>query len=752
MNIYPPRLVPVVFLLSLFAHNLQAASPVQIYATTQKTPAPQITLNLSEPNAWWGQETYTIYRTTAIGNFKGSWGMPVATIDTTPAATWTDTQVAAGTAYEYRVVPAWSDVDEAYILAGIELPQVESRGKIVLVVDNQFSAGLAFEIQRLERDLAGDGWTVLRVDVSRDEPATKIKGRIKALYRSDPANTVAVFLLGHIPVVHSGWMNPDQHGSRPAPTDAFYADMDGVWTDTRVNGDNRAIGGYDWWINVPRDGKFDQTLIPSDLELQVGRVDFYDMTAFYRLGATEQEMLRTYLDKDHAFRAKAFAVENRAAQMGSETGKYNFQQMFGTAPTFMVPDSNDSAAWFGLFEDDSYLWLLKGGGGGYYDGTVGIGSTADFARSPGVKIVFNSWFASFYSEWDVENAFLRAPLAAKGYGLVNFWSENPDWVLHQMALGGTIGAAARLSQNNDLYYALKGYPVENDPPMELNRRGVHLNLLGDPSLRMHIVAPPSNVRAGPSGLVTWDASPEAGLLGYDVYGGRSATGPFVRLNATPVSGPAYAVGNPVRGARYQVKAVKLDASSGSGTYLNTSVGVLDEQAPRALLAEPLASNQLRIVFDKALDQASAETPGHYAINNGVAVSSATLQSDRHTVVLGTTPHTSGMAYALTLQGLADSLTPPNSSASSQRLPYLYAERPEYSPDGDTTALWPLNGNGDDASGHGYTVTLGGDAAFTAPGKGVAGPSRECLKVSSNSHFGRIARFPGMAGGVRSFSA
>ena len=83
------------------------------------------------------------------------------------------------------------------------------------------------ELSRLEQDLAGDGWTVLRHDVPRTavNPANtnssvwaaragelaSLKALIKADYNADPSNVKAVFLFGHLPVPYSGNLNPDGH-------------------------------------------------------------------------------------------------------------------------------------------------------------------------------------------------------------------------------------------------------------------------------------------------------------------------------------------------------------------------------------------------------------------------------------------------------------------------------------------------------------------------------------------------------------
>lgn len=715
------RACSLILLLLIFT-SADAANPVQLYATVQKTPMPQITLHLS------GSTSYSIFRSISPGNFSGNWG---TALTVTAASTWTDTDVVVGTFYEYRVVPANPGEDEAYILSGIEMASVDDRGKLILVVDNRYASELSFELNRLQRDLMADGWQVVRRDLSRDDSAAHVRSLIRAVYDADPAHTVAVFLLGHIPVVYSGWLDPDGHGSRPGPTDIYYADINGKWTDRTVNGDNSSIEAH--WKNIPADGKYDQSLIASDVELEVGRVDFYDMTVFAQAGITERDLLRQYLNKDHDFRNKYFTADNRGAQMGSETGKYNFPQMFGTTPATQIPELDDNTQWFSTFESDSYLWLFKGGGGGNYTGTHGIGSTADFVTTPGVKIVFNSWFASLYWEWDVEDAFLRAPLAAKGHSLVNLWSENPDWVLHQMAMGKTIGAAARLSQNNNVYYNLQGYPIPGDDSMQLYRRGVYLNLLGDPSLRMHIIAPPSNVHSSgnTTRVISWTASPESGLLGYDIWRGPSSNGPFVKINSTPVTATHYDDTAATASSRYMIKAVKLETSSGSGTYINTSTGAYEERVPQILSVENMSAAQLQVIFDKALESTSAETSGNYHIDGGITVSSASLQTDTHTVVLTTSAHSDRIRYTLTANNIKDTQSPANTIGAATES-YLYAEIPEFSSDAQTIALWHLNGDGNDVSGHGYALTLNGAAHFSAQGMGRVGSTRECLSVTHTS--------------------
>src|SRR5690606_19757782 len=128
----------------------------------------------------------------------------------------------------------------------------------------------------------GDGWLVARSEVSRTGTVPAVKAVIKSRYDESPGNTKAVFLLGHVPVPYSGNVCPDGHGEPdPAPhhrgawpADAYYGDMDGVWTDSTVDHAEANVDGTRN-DNVPGDGKFDQSLLVGEHlpELVVGRVD-----------------------------------------------------------------------------------------------------------------------------------------------------------------------------------------------------------------------------------------------------------------------------------------------------------------------------------------------------------------------------------------------------------------------------------------------------------------------------------------------
>src|SRR5262249_7756311 len=153
-----------------------------------------------------------------------------------------------------------------------------------------------------------------------------------------------------------------------------------------------------------------------------------------------------------------------------------------------------------------------------------------------------------------------AVLAAPTSGLVCCWSGSPHWFCHHMALGETIGFSTRLTQNNK-----PGGLYRNQTNSYAGL--VHIALMGDPTLRMHPVGPPSNLNgvAGAGGVqLTWAGSADS-VIGYNVYRAPDPSGPFTRINDAPLSNPGFndtnAFSNPYT---YMVRAVKLELTpSGS---------------------------------------------------------------------------------------------------------------------------------------------------------------------------------------------
>ncbi len=584
---------------------------VRAHSVVQTSPA-RITLT-------WPQDqngtpsSYTVFRK-APG--ASSWGS--GTTLPGSATSYVDTNVNVGTAYEYRIVKAANGyTGYGYIQTGIQVPLVEKRGKVVLLVDNTHASALASELTRLQQDLVGDGWTVLRHDVSPTASVPSIKNIIKAEYNADPANVKSVFLFGRIPVPYSGDLVPDGHPDHRGawPADVYYGDMDGNWTDNSVNfsqTQNTNPAERTRLSNKPGDGKFDQTTIPSAVELQVGRVDFHNMPGVLYYGGpttfpSERALLRQYLDKDHNFRHRVLNPRRRAVvgdYFGWRNGETFSSSAYGAFAAFFGADKtlnlnvahNDRrGVWVPELAANDYL-TAYGAGAGSYTTISGLGNAANYnsASTPeivenNIKSVFNWVFGSWLGDWDSQDNFMRGILATKDYGLTAAWSGRPHWFMHPMGLGETVGYVTRLTQNNSGLY-------QNQVSSSQNR--VHVALMGDPTLRLHPVAPArsfSGSRNGSTATLSWQSSTDS-VVGYHVYRASSLSGPYTRLTNSVVSGTSYTDNNSSSGAHYMVRAVKLE-STPSGSYYNASQGLFwsaggtstptpDTSAPTVSLTAP----------------------------------------------------------------------------------------------------------------------------------------------------------------------
>lgn len=551
-------LLPVCLFLMVCFHQLNGQTSfdytVPVTVQAQEDP-PQITLNWPLNDAATG---YTVGRKLLTSTF---WTTLATGLPGT-ATSYTDNTVAIGTAYEYRVVRTGSPATgTSYVYAGIRVPAREYRGKMILLVDDYFTVTLASEIKDLESSLIGDGWVVIRHDVSRTDAVRDVKNIIVNDYNADKTNVKALFLLGHVPVPYSGNINPDGHPDHQGawPADVYYADVNGLWTDATINNTSASRVQND---NIPGDGKFDQSQLPSDVDLLTGRVDFYDMPAF---ALSETELMRNYLNRLINYKFRIFnppqtciVDDNFGAFSGEAFGSNGWR-----IGSVVSPGRVSAQDYFTTLNATSSQWSY-GCGGGSYTSCSGVGNTSMFAAAP-VQTVFTMVFGSYFGDWDSQNNFLRAPLASGA--LTSVWAGRPWWHFHTMSLGEPIGVSTRLTQNNSSLYAV------NFPP-----RAIHTALMGDPSLRQHIVAPPYGLKTeemGPNAVgLRWSHSQDS-VLGYYVYRLDTASMVYNRISPDIVADTTFTdAGLSDKVNHYMVRAVTLETSV-TGSYYNLSQGILD---------------------------------------------------------------------------------------------------------------------------------------------------------------------------------
>ena len=290
-------------------------------------------------------------------------------------------------------------------------------------------------------------------------------------------------------------------------------------------------------------------------------------------------MLRNYLNKNHNYRVKNFTVRPRAI-IDDNFGTF-YGEAFGSNGwrlcTTVGKDSIAELDYFTTLSNEQFQWSY-GCGGGSYTSCGGVGSTTDFVNDS-IQTIFSMLFGSYFGDWDSQDNFMRSALAS-GTALTCSWAGRPHWHYHHMALGENIGYSAYITQNNTSTYVYN-YAA----------RYIHIALMGDPTLRMHIVAPPSNLVAAASGLnnvtLTWTASADS-VLGYYVYRADS-NGVYQRITPSIINVTNYLDTSPaIFNNRYMVRAIKLEESV-SGTYYNLSTGIADS----VLLANGLNENNVQ---------------------------------------------------------------------------------------------------------------------------------------------------------------
>jgi hypothetical protein len=534
---------------------------VQARVVVSKTPP---SISLRWPKIASGVTRYNIYRK---AKDESSWGAKKYTADGLDTM-WTDTNVVVGKVYEYNIQRVGTYNGNTYILSGIDVPVIHNRGNALVLIEKDLATAVAAEFDAYLKDIAADGWKVYALQVSKTDSVQFVKREIKRFHKFS-GGLKSLIIIGHVPVPYSGNFGADPYYTVPPdghpdhvgcwPTDTYYAIDFDEWAD----GESNTVGSRAENKNLPGDSKFDNIEIPGSVRFYTGRVDLSNMPKF---ALNEAELTKQYFKKAHDFRYKITQTVEKgvidenfdAATYGAfaSTGWRNFSVMFGPK-NIIEADLLTTCA-------TENLLFSYGAGGGSYTSCGGVGTTDDFTTKKAA--VFNMLFGSYFGDWDIANNILRAPLAASENGLTNAWSGRPYWQNHPMALGDPIGYCALLTQNNTTTYSYNVFA-----------NIVSINLMGDPTLRLHMIEPPTKLMTTAKTNNTevdlsWTASKEAGILGYYIYRSSSPYGNYFPINSTPLSATTYTDKAPFQGTNYYlVKTVKLTQSA-SGTYYNTSHG------------------------------------------------------------------------------------------------------------------------------------------------------------------------------------
>ncbi|TVQ44811.1 MAG: T9SS C-terminal target domain-containing protein [Saprospirales bacterium] len=501
-------------------------------------------------------QSYNIYRKLPSSTF---WGFTLATLPP-DSLSWKDTNVEAGVLYEYRIEKVLSGLNSnGYIYSGIHLPPKHYRGMCILAIDSSFKLSLELEINRLINDMENEGWKVLTLYCSEHDSPPELRDRIINIYNEHPNESFySLLLLGRIPIPYSGNIFPDGHPDHQGawPADGYYGSMTGNWTDQTVN---ITVASDPRNHNVPGDGKFDQSTFPGLLQKAVGRVDFHDLPAFDK---SDEELLRNYLDKNHLWRSGRISSIERGlvhnnfggiSEGFGQNGHKNFSVMFGIDSVHVLPYRS-------TLRNESYLWSY-GAGPGNPSNAGGIISTSNLSTDS-IQSVFTILFGSYFGDWGYTNNLLRAALAS-GTVLTNVWAGRPNWQFHHMGMGKPIGYSVLKSKNNNSIYQTGFFP-----------RGVHMALMGDPTLTMYVSRPPEDIhisQVNDTLKISWTSV--SASEGYYLYSRQKGDQSYTLIKEDKITDTFFLKICPPPGEfEYKVRSSELRTTA-SGTFYHLSPGI-----------------------------------------------------------------------------------------------------------------------------------------------------------------------------------
>jgi hypothetical protein len=502
---------------------------------------------------------------------------------------WTDANVTLGQVWEYQVrrSATWTFNGSTYDAIGYTIGSLNAdnttyQGQMILLVANDIVSSLAAKYTRLIKELTADGWYVNVLQVARatswdmGSAVVTIRGQIQTIYNNAPANDKPklLFILGHVPMPRSGTdgQPPDGHETQMGARgcDAYYADIDGVWTDVATY--NPGGLTYPIQINIPGDYKWDQNFIPSDIEMSFGRVDFADLI---RISQTEMQAYSLYLDRLSNYKNVAAGWN-----MGTKAGYwYNDQPASNDGAFRSLPNIAGSA---NVYEDNTSnhpQWVKNNGPFKIYMQNYLEPDTAQWRVYGMDATIFSSdksfWGYNDYAQeagWYMSDIRKLLSLNTKCLGIV--WSITGLKLFHQAATGQSFGMAIKQTINHTKANNYLEKPEQYFDSYDWWKRA-HLSFTGDPTIRLYQVSPPSNPTISESsGVVTmsWTASPDVTILGYNIYESATEFGIYTKKNNSLITGTNTTINGARNGYWYMVKAVK-QFTSGSGKFINPSLGV-----------------------------------------------------------------------------------------------------------------------------------------------------------------------------------
>jgi hypothetical protein len=418
------------------------------------------------------------------------------------ANSWIDT-VKPGMIYDYRVERYDSANGNGrctgFVRASLDATMPSLPGRVLRLVDSTMAIPLAEQLVVHQRDLENEGFVVQTTIVPRHEQFSgagvqKVRSIIEDEFFNDSLPHYPlryVVLIGRVAVPYSGDIAPDGHPDHRGawPCDGIYGDVQGSYTDNTVTIPNNSRPAN---RNVPNDGKFDQSTFSQSPTVAIGRIDACDLPI---INTSEVELLRNYFLRNHNFRSGGTRVVRQGViddnfggygEFFATSGWRNFC-LFGGRNSVRAGDYF-SKPW-GADSLKMRLWTY-GCGGGTDTSASGVGTSSTFATAQGTTI-FSMLFGSYFGDYNTTNNIMRVAQFTSTGALATMWAGRPSMYVHHMAAGEPVGTSLLMNQGNisaTQFGVMDFYPhVFIDSAsnfLNFGDRGVHIALLGDPTLRV----------------------------------------------------------------------------------------------------------------------------------------------------------------------------------------------------------------------------------------------------------------------------
>jgi len=191
-----------------------------------------------------------------------------------------------------------------------------SKGDIVLIIVADYVAGpLAAHLAQFQSDIASEGWTV-EIHVMSGGTAEDIK----FLFQNTPDLDGAI-LVGFLPCA---WYEEDYWGYEEFPCELFLMDLDGIWTDSDL------------------DGLYDSHSGDVAPEIWIGRIDAH--TAY----GPELLLLAGYFTRNHICRTGSLGFNPEALAFNDDDWSYytdcGLNGIYGSSSVTVINSSSQTTA------------------------------------------------------------------------------------------------------------------------------------------------------------------------------------------------------------------------------------------------------------------------------------------------------------------------------------------------------------------------------------------------------------------------